>query len=72
MRVDAEGGDLLGCEIAGAQAGELVHLAQQGAAGEALLARLARERFNHPSRAEELLNAAEGLIGRWGLGAGAE
>ncbi len=70
--VDAEGGDLLGCEIAGAQAGELVHLAQQGAAGEALLARLARERFNHPSRAEELLNAAEGLIGRWGLGAGAE
>lgn len=72
LLVDAEGGGLLGCEIAGAQAGELVHLAQRGASGESLLARLARQRFNHPSRAEELLNAAEGLVGRWGLEAGAE
>lgn len=66
---DTERGDLLGCEVVGAQAGELVHLAHPGADGEALLARLGRERFNHPSRAEELQNAGEGLIGRWGLSA---
>jgi dihydrolipoamide dehydrogenase len=72
LLVDAGDGALLGCEIAGPQAGELVHLAQPGSGGESLLARLGRERFNHPSRAEELLNAAEGLVGRWGLDAGAE
>ncbi len=67
LLVDSESGALLGCEIAGAHAGELVHLARPGASGETLLARLARERFNHPSRAEELLNAAEGMVGRWAL-----
>lgn len=72
LLVDAEDGGLLGCELAGAQAGELVHLARRGTAGEALLARLADERFNHPSRAEELQNAAEGLVGRWGLPVGGE
>lgn len=67
LLLDAQRGVLLGCEIAGAQAGELVHLARAGESSEPLLARFARERFNHPSRAEELLNAAEGMIGRWAL-----
>lgn len=70
--VDTDHGGLLGCEIVGAQAGELVHLARPGAEGEALLARLARTDFNHPSRAEELQNAGEGLIGRWGVPAQGE
>lgn len=66
------GGELLGCEIVGLQAGELIHLAQKGVPGEALSARLARERFNHPSLAEEFLNAGESLLARWGLPQAAE
>ncbi len=67
LLANADQGTLLGCEIVGAEAGELIHFAQPGAAGEALLARLARERFTHPSRSEEFLNAAEALVGRWGM-----
>lgn len=66
------GGELLGCEIAGAQAGELIHLAQQGPPGEPIAARLARARFNHPSRAEGLGLAGESLLARGGLPHAAE
>lgn len=68
--VDAERGDLLGCEMVGAQAGELVHLARPDRNGEALLAQLARQCFSHPTRAEALQNAGESLIGQWGLDSG--
>jgi len=67
LLVDQHRGTLLGCEIAGDDAGELIHLAQVGDAEEALLARLARVRFAHPSRSEEFLNAAEALIASWGF-----
>lgn len=67
LLVDRERGTLLGCEIAGAEASELIHLAQPGGAGEQLLARLARARFVHPSRSEEFLNAAEALVASWGI-----
>ena len=67
LLVDGERGTLLGCEFAGADAGELIHLAQPDSAGESLLARLAQARFAHPSRSEEFLNAAEALVASWGF-----
>jgi dihydrolipoamide dehydrogenase len=67
LLVEREQGTLLGCEFAGADAGELIHLAQPGAAGESLLARLAQASFAHPSRSEEFLNAAEALVATWGV-----
>jgi dihydrolipoamide dehydrogenase len=65
LLVEPEQGALLGCEIAGADAGELIHLAQPGAASGPLLARLAQTSFAHPSLSEEFLNAAEALVATW-------
>ncbi|MGE5129244.1 MAG: dihydrolipoyl dehydrogenase family protein [Sphingomonadaceae bacterium] len=67
LLVARDGGSLLGCEIVGAQAGELIHLADRGSAHVPLLERVARTPFNHPSRSEELLNAAETLVASWGM-----
>lgn len=67
LLVARDAGSLLGCEIVGAQAGELIHLAGQGSVQVPLLERLARVSFNHPSRSEEFLNAAETLIASWGM-----
>lgn len=70
----SEGGALLGCEIVGAEAGELIQLAAPGMPGEALLARLARAGVAHPSLGETFADAAESLISGWGFrrgGAGA-
>ena len=66
------GGELLGCEIVGTQAGELIHLARPGAPGEPIAARLARARFNHPSRAEGFGLAGESLLARRGMPQAAE
>lgn len=70
LLVDRERGALLGCEIAGADAGELIHLARPGGPEGPLLARLAQARFAHPSRSEEFLNAAEALVASWGVAPG--
>jgi len=67
LLVDPQRGSLLGCEITGADAGELIHLAQPGGADGPLLERMARARFAHPSRSEEFLNASEALIASWGF-----
>ncbi len=67
LLVEPEQGILLGCEIAGADAGELIHLAQPGASGGSLLGRLTQASFAHPSRSEEFLNAAEALVATWGM-----
>ena len=72
LGLEAAGGELLGCEIVGTQAGELIHLAQQGPPGEPIAARLARARFNHPSRAEGFGLAGESLLARRGLPQAAE
>jgi dihydrolipoamide dehydrogenase len=69
LLVDRDDGLLLGCEIAGDEAGELIHLAAPGAARGPLLESLSRANFNHPSRSEEFLNAAEALVASWGLAA---
>lgn len=67
LLVGAERGELLGCEIAGHQAGELIHLAGPHAQPESLLEQLSRVPFVHPSLGEEFFNAAESLVGKWGF-----
>jgi dihydrolipoyl dehydrogenase len=64
---DADSGKLLGAEIAGSAAGELIHLLGIEFGSADALARLAALPFNHPARAEEILNAIETLAARWGL-----
>lgn len=64
---DADTGKLLGAEIAGSAAGELIHLAGIEFGSPDALARLAALPYNHPARAEEVLNAIETLAARWGL-----
>lgn len=64
---DMDTGALLGAEIAGAHAGELVHLLGLEFGSADALKRLASVAYNHPARAEEILNATETLVARWGL-----
>lgn len=64
---EMETGRLLGAEIAGAEAGELIQLLGLEFGAEDALRRLAKVAYNHPARAEEILNAVETLAARWGL-----
>jgi dihydrolipoamide dehydrogenase len=66
---DLDDGGLLGAEIVGPGAGELVQLVGCEFGDEHALARLAGMAYNHPARGEEILNAVETLAARWGLGA---
>jgi dihydrolipoamide dehydrogenase len=67
LLVGRDQGDLLGCEIAGRDAGELIQLAGPHAQPAPLLERLARVPFVHPSLGEEFVNAAEALVSQWGF-----
>jgi len=64
---DMDTGALLGGEIVGAEAGELIHLLTLAPDQATALAWLARGRWNHPARAEEILNATETLAAKWHL-----
>lgn len=64
---EMESGRLLGAEIAGTDAGELIQLLGLEFGAEDALRRLAKVAYNHPARAEEILNAVETLAARWGL-----
>jgi dihydrolipoamide dehydrogenase len=68
---DMDSGALLGAEIAGSCADELIQWAAAAPAATADrrrgLAWLAGLRVNHPARAEEFVNAVETLAKRWGL-----
>lgn len=66
---DMDSGKLLGAEIVGRDAGELIHLLGLDFGSPEALKRLAGMAYNHPTRAEEILNAAETLAAKWGLGA---
>lgn len=64
---DMDSGALLGAEVIGSEAGELIHLIAQQYGREDALKRFANTFYNHPARAEEVLNAAETLAAKWGL-----
>lgn len=65
---DPDSGALLGAEIAGDEAGELINLVGAQLRRPDALAQLAATRFNHPTRSEEILNAVEALAAKWGMG----
>lgn len=67
LLADMDSGELLGGEIVGRDAGELIHLLANSGSREEALRKIAEIRVNHPSRAEELVNATETLAARWGL-----
>ncbi|WP_414039563.1 dihydrolipoyl dehydrogenase family protein [Acidithiobacillus sp. M4-SHS-6] len=67
LLADMDSGELLGGEIVGRDAGELIHLLANSGNRQEALRRIAETRVNHPSRAEELVNATETLAARWGL-----
>ncbi len=64
---DMDTGALLGGEIIGGDAGELIHLLSLAPDRDTALAWLARGTWNHPARAEEILNATETLASKWHL-----
>jgi dihydrolipoamide dehydrogenase len=64
---DTDTGRLLGAEIAGSDASELIHMTGLDFGNEGALKRLAGMAYNHPTRAEEILNATETLAAKWGL-----
>lgn len=53
-----------------AAAGELIHLLALAPDHHSALRFLAAGRYNHPTRAEELLNATETLAAKWDWGSG--
>jgi dihydrolipoamide dehydrogenase len=61
LLVEPGGGALLGCEIVGGAAGELIHLVQRPGGATARLQELVGAALSHPSRGESLLAAAEAL-----------
>ncbi len=67
LLVEPDSGALLGCEMAGPEVGELIHLASRSDTAQALLARLAECQVNHPSLSETFFDAADSLIAQWGL-----
>lgn len=65
---DMDSGRLLGAEVAGKDAAELIHILGVEFGSADALKKLAGAAYNHPTRAEEILNAAETLASRWKLG----
>ncbi len=63
---DLDSGALLGGEVLGTDAGELIHMLTASPSLEALR-RIAGTGFNHPSRSEEFQNAVETLAAKWNL-----
>ncbi len=64
---DMDSAALLGAEVVGAEAGEIIHMLALAPDGSSALPLLARSWVNHPTRAEEFVHAAETLAGKWGL-----
>ncbi len=64
---ELDSGALLGAEVVGADAGELIHLVAARYGRTDALASLAQSFYNHPALGEEMQNAAETLGAKWGL-----
>lgn len=63
---DLDAGTLLGGEVVGSEAGELIHLLACADKHSGLRV-FSQSAFNHPSRAEEFQNAVETLAAKWKL-----
>jgi dihydrolipoamide dehydrogenase len=68
LLADMDEGTLLGAEVVGESAGELIHNLTIHSDPDTALAEVASGRYNHPAMGEEALNAAETLAANWGLG----
>jgi len=68
LLADMDSGQLLGGEIVGAEAGELIHLLNARSDAPLDARTLAQSFYNHPARAEEVLNAVETMVSKWGIG----
>ncbi|WP_019021320.1 MULTISPECIES: NAD(P)/FAD-dependent oxidoreductase [unclassified Thioalkalivibrio] len=64
---DMDTGGLLGGEVIGGDAGELIHILSLAPDRDTALNWIAKGQWNHPARAEEFLNATETLASKWGL-----
>ncbi len=64
---DMDSGALLGAEVVGYDAGEMIHSIAQQFGHDDALARFAATFYNHPARTEEIQNATETLAAKWGL-----
>lgn len=64
---DMDNGKLLGGEVVGGEAAELIHLISFAPNCEQALQWIATGNVNHPSRSEEILNATETMAKKWGL-----
>jgi dihydrolipoamide dehydrogenase len=64
---DMDSGALLGAEVVGTEAGEMIHAIAQQFGHDDALARFAGMFYNHPARTEEIQNATETLAAKWGL-----
>jgi len=64
---DMDEGTFLGGEVVGREAGELIHILSLVPDRATALRWLARTWVNHPTRAEEFVNATETLASKWGL-----
>jgi dihydrolipoamide dehydrogenase len=66
---DHDAGTLLGAEVVGRDAGELIQIAAPLVGRDDALHHLGGLRYNHPALAEEFLNAVETLAAKWGMSA---
>ncbi len=66
---DMDSGSLLGAEVIGSEAGEIIYTIATQMGHDDALHRLAHLGVNHPARAEEIRNATETLAVKWGLSA---
>lgn len=64
---DTDSKTLVGAEIVGDQASELIHAVLQQNSEAPALGALLQRAYNHPSRAEEILNATETMLSKWKL-----
>jgi dihydrolipoamide dehydrogenase len=64
---DMDGGRLLGAELVGPIAGELIHLVGLEFGSPDALRRISSTAYNHPARAEEIRHAIETLAVKWGM-----
>lgn len=66
---DMDTGRLLGAELVGAEVGEVIETVALRFGHDDILNTFAHAYYNHPARAEEILNATETLAAKWGLSA---